>query len=632
MFNKTIALALFLLFIASITTAPLEASPSWSTPEPITASSIVATFPDIAIDEQGVTHVVFQEGKEGNFSINYMQKKGSTWSTPQRISQSDKSAQLPRIRVGLRNSKTVVGIVYKAKKDKNSDSRIYYKESTDGGKTWGEVETTTSEPSFEPDMVFDSIGNPHITCMYQKPNDDYSIGYVGKSNNTWSALEDVSTGSKFDFKTGTSITTTKSNSMETIHISYIDQDRSNNSNNTLYYTSKSGNQQWEASKQIHKGKTSSSKLLSNKQSELYLVWSASPDSNNYNYEPYFSSSPDSGKTWTPAKSIGNNQKLLSRNPALAISKTGTLIAIWEEQIKTSQDSILSTTSTNKGKAWKSIETLRSNNKRAREAEISTNDKSFGAVWHDDGESLGSWRIYYSSIEEASSCSSERVSGTIAEKRSAQQTLLFPFFATSPTPEFTLFPLVLDGVTVTLSTSSGKGQEAVTDSTGAFSFDIPSEGTYLLNFEKSGYQPSTASFTFTGQELTGQFLLCLQNQASCPENQSDSVKKLCEPPPTPAQTPDNAMIWTAMGTLNTDSLAWGKYLSFLLTWLYSIAGTVSVLNLVRIGARLTTAGGNKQALVETKRSIQKIVFALILIFSSWVLVSLVGGINLLQWTL
>ena len=89
--RSTLALLLIATLLASGLAGPAprvaQAADGWSTAEQLTNEEI-ALFPDILIDSQNVTHIVYTQTPDFNTSriVRYINNRGGTWSAPVTLS------------------------------------------------------------------------------------------------------------------------------------------------------------------------------------------------------------------------------------------------------------------------------------------------------------------------------------------------------------------------------------------------------------------------------------------------------------------------------------------------------------------------------------------------------------------
>jgi len=105
-------------------------------------------------------HVVWQDNRDGNWEIYYKRSNdgGNTWSSDLRLTSNPYNSLYPSI-YGFSSNIYIVWV-----DDRDGNYEIYYKKSNDGGNTWGNDLRLTNNPqeSFYP-CIFVSGLNVHVT-------------------------------------------------------------------------------------------------------------------------------------------------------------------------------------------------------------------------------------------------------------------------------------------------------------------------------------------------------------------------------------------------------------------------------------------------------------------------------------
>jgi len=132
---------------------------TWSNDFRLTNNPNTSTNPSIWSDGSNI-HVVWQDNRDGNWEIYYKRSNdgGNTWSNDFRLTSNPSSSLYPSI-YGFSSNIHIVWV-----DDRDGNYEIYYKRSNDGGNTWSNDLRLTNNPqeSFYP-SIFVSRSNVHVT-------------------------------------------------------------------------------------------------------------------------------------------------------------------------------------------------------------------------------------------------------------------------------------------------------------------------------------------------------------------------------------------------------------------------------------------------------------------------------------
>jgi hypothetical protein len=121
-----------------------DAGVSWGTDTRLTNNTAISQYPSIAVSGTAV-HVVWQDNRDGvyNYEIYYKRSTdaGISWGADTRLTNNSDSSWTPSIAV----SGSVVHVVWQDNRDENTE--IYYKRSTDSGVSWGADTRLTNNSS-----------------------------------------------------------------------------------------------------------------------------------------------------------------------------------------------------------------------------------------------------------------------------------------------------------------------------------------------------------------------------------------------------------------------------------------------------------------------------------------------------
>ncbi len=116
---------------------------SWGPETRMTTNTNVSRYPCIAASGS-VVHLVWHDDRDGNYEIYYKQSTdgGISWGTDTRLTNAAEISMYPNVAV----SGPAVHVVWFDMRDGNYE--IYYKRSTDGGISWESDTRLTDDPAF----------------------------------------------------------------------------------------------------------------------------------------------------------------------------------------------------------------------------------------------------------------------------------------------------------------------------------------------------------------------------------------------------------------------------------------------------------------------------------------------------
>jgi hypothetical protein len=396
--RSTLALLLSVALLASGLTMPTprvaQAADGWSSAEQLTNDEI-ALFPDIVVDSQNVTHIVYTQTPDFNSSriVRYINNRGGSWSAPVTLSAPGLFADLGRLSTVTLNGQVNLALVFKAKTGNNSTSRIYYRLSSDGGATWSAQEQISNVTSYEPAVLLDDTGQPHVVFTHN-PGTALDMAYITKVNGAWTGPVLLNT-SATAFNRDTSIGYTRANGTLTLHVLFMGGKTGSETDKHIFSVRKVGAGAWEAPRQRQSNAGGGfPKLVTDFQSKVYGVWQV--DSSAYFYEPYASRSLDDGTNWTTPQAVGSLTGDIGQVPAIARTASGKIAVLWEDEYRTSDGKrdIFARVSEDDGANWSAVQDISPSPGYSRNVAATANDAGFQAAWHD--ERKGAYQIYTSS--------------------------------------------------------------------------------------------------------------------------------------------------------------------------------------------------------------------------------------------
>jgi hypothetical protein len=131
---------------------------SWGIDTRLTNNSAFSFNPSLVASDS-VVHVVWFDDRDGNYDIYYKRStnSGLNWEADARLTNNAGNSETPTISV----SGSIVNVVWRD--DRDSNSEIYYKRSTDGGTSWAEdTRLTNNISSSEAPSVSGSGSSVHV--------------------------------------------------------------------------------------------------------------------------------------------------------------------------------------------------------------------------------------------------------------------------------------------------------------------------------------------------------------------------------------------------------------------------------------------------------------------------------------
>ena len=159
---------------------------SWEADTRLTNNSDFSFNPSIALFDS-VVHIVWFDNRDGNFEIYYKRStnSGLNWEADKRLTNNAGNSENPTISV----SGSIVNIVWRD--DRDSNSEIYYKRSTDGGTNWEEdTRLTNNISSSEAPSISGSGSSVHVVWNENRDG-NWEIYYKNNPSGNATAVENI---------------------------------------------------------------------------------------------------------------------------------------------------------------------------------------------------------------------------------------------------------------------------------------------------------------------------------------------------------------------------------------------------------------------------------------------------------
>lgn len=281
------------------------------------SNSIYSYDPCITVSGS-VVNIVWQEEIDGYYEIYFKRSTdgGATWDADKRLTTKTSDSWNPSVAI----SGSVVRVVWEDERQGNSE--IYYKTSTDGGVTWGADTRLTNDPanSWNPTVAVSGL-DVHVTWYDDRNGSgNWEIYYKRSADGglSWGAETRMTNNSHISRYPCIAV------SGSAVHLVWHD-DR--DGNYEIYYKqSTDGGLSWGADTRLtNAADISMYPNVTVSGSVVHLVWF---DMRDGNYEIYYKRSTDGGTTWEADTRL-TNDLAFSFYPSVAVSGN-TVHVVWQE--------------------------------------------------------------------------------------------------------------------------------------------------------------------------------------------------------------------------------------------------------------------------------------------------------------
>ena len=326
--------------------------------------------------------VVWEDYRDVNYEIYYKQSTdgGISWGADTRLTNADDYSVDP----GLLVSGSVVHVVWTDSRDGNDE--IYYKQSTDGGISWGaEIRLTYSDSASEsPAMAV--TGSVIYVVWYDWRNAtsywDSDIYYKTSTDGglSWGSDIRLTNTPSYSGFPGVAV------SGSVVHVVWED-DRNGGTGDVYYKRSTDGGLTWGPDTRLTDNPANSwDPCIAVNNDVVRIVWE---DDRDGNYEIYYKQSTDGGITWEADTRLTNNPAD-SYYPTIAISGS-MLHVVWQDN-RYGNDEIYYKQSLDDGVSWGADTRLTNATGDSQDAFIAVTDSVVHVAWNDKRD--GNWEIYY----------------------------------------------------------------------------------------------------------------------------------------------------------------------------------------------------------------------------------------------
>ncbi len=421
-----------------------------------------------------LVHALWFDDRDGNYEIYYKRStnQGKSWGTDTRLTNNTDESRYPSVSA----DGDILHLVWRDARDGNPE--IYYKRSTDAGLTWGADKRLTADSgaSLPPSMVI-SGSTVHVV-WFDDRNGNYEIWYKSSPDNgsTWGADVQLTNNSFFSMQP--TITAFGND----VHVAWHDN-RDGNSGSEIYYKrSTDGGLTWEADKRLTSS-TGESRYacLQVTPLVLHLVWN---DQHTDAWKVYYKRSTDRGVSWSRDTLI-NSIYGLSEFPNMVVSNE-IVHLVWFDS-RNSDWEIYSKRSFDQGITWTDDTRLSTAPGTSWFPTIAASGYTVHAMWSDERD--GNFEIYYTRDSTGNFVGLNTNTGEIPGKFSLHQNYPNPF---NPVTKI-MFDLPKPG-NVTLKIYDVLGREAAT----LLDKNL-TPGNYSVDWNASSYPSGVYFYTLNSGE-------------------------------------------------------------------------------------------------------------------------------------
>ena len=246
---------------------------SWEADTRLTNASDYSEYPSVSVSGS-VVHVVWADNRDGNLEIYYKHSTdgGSSWETDTRLTSNSAVSKYSSVSV----FGSVVHVVWNDYRDVNAE--IYYKRSTDGGVSWGEDTrlTNASDVSANPSVA---VSGSIVHVVWNDNRDGNSEIYYKRSTDSgenWGADTRLTNNDNMSRYSSISV------SGSVVHVVWVDN---RDGNDEIYYKrSTDGGSNWGTDTQLTSNSGNSGiSSVSVSGSVVHVVWCDNRDGNGEIY-------------------------------------------------------------------------------------------------------------------------------------------------------------------------------------------------------------------------------------------------------------------------------------------------------------------------------------------------------------
>ena len=326
---------------------------------------------------ENVVHVVWRDNRDGNTEIYYKRSTdaGVSWGADVRMTNNTNNSYSPSVAV----SGSAVHVVWYDRPDGNWE--IYYKRSTDAGVSWGTNTrlTINGADSYDPSIAVSGLFVNVVWKDYREGNDEIYYKRSTDGGVNWGA--DTRLTNNIDNSAGPSVTVSGS----VVHVVWMDN---RDGNLEIYYKrSSDAGVSWGTDTRLTNNSFYSfTPSAAGSGSVVHVVWC---DYRDGNPEIYYKRSTDAGISWGIDTRLTNNTAV-SKYPSVAVS--GSVVHVVWQDYRGGNCQIYYKRSIDAGVSWGADTRLTNNTTVSEYSSVAVSGSVVHVVWMDDRD--GNEEIYY----------------------------------------------------------------------------------------------------------------------------------------------------------------------------------------------------------------------------------------------
>lgn len=290
---------------------------TWEDDIQLTNNPAQSWNPAVAVNGP-VVHVVWLDTRD-NYEIYYKRSvdAGVTWSEDTQLTNNPAYSDFPSVAVSGQN----VHLVWYDFRDGGTTGEIYYKQSTDGGLTWGADTRLTNDPAYSRAPCI-AVAGQNIHVVWEDERNINRQVYYKRSTDgglTWGA--EIPLTEDYYQSRGPSV----ASSGQYVHVTW-DDFRNGPAPEIYYKHSIDGGLTWEQDYSITNHETGANyPSIAVSGPNIHLVWY---DYRHANWEIYYNRSADNGISWETDTRLTENP-YLGQYPSVAVSDSAVHV-VWYE--------------------------------------------------------------------------------------------------------------------------------------------------------------------------------------------------------------------------------------------------------------------------------------------------------------